>query len=151
MNLCQFFTPLWVAAGRVCRYGDRWSLSIELMPRNAFHARMRTPLLFALFQKNAARTLVGFVLYRECDDLHQMAKPYRELLSSYEGPLWMAVCRMALRRLDGSAQLRDIYNELERNRPTRTQWWREKIRQTLRTYADVFNPKGGGYYELRAT
>lgn len=136
-------------AGRVCRYGDRWSLSIELMPRNAFHARMRTPLLFALFEKNAARRLIGFVLYRECDDLHQMAKPYRELLSSYEGSIWRAVCLLALRRLGGRASLPEIYDELERNRPTRTEWWREKIRQTLRAYGGLFEPKGDGLYELR--
>lgn len=143
-------TYFFQTAGRVCRYGERWSLSIELMPRNAFHARMQTPLLFALFEKNAARTLVGFVLYRECDDLHQMAKPYRELLSSYEGPIWLAVCRMALRRLGGSASLKQIYTELERNRPTRTEWWREKVRQTLRVYGQVFKPLGEGAYELRA-
>lgn len=143
-------TYFFQTAARVCRYGDRWSLSIELMPRNAFHARMQTPLLFALFEKNAERRLIGFVLYRECDDLHQMAKPYRELLSSYEGPIWLAVCRMALRRLGGSASLPAIYNELERNRPTRTDWWREKIRQTLRTYGNAFKPLGGGAYELRA-
>lgn len=141
-------TYFFQTARRVCEYGERWSLSIELMPRNAFHARMKTPLLFALFQKNAARTLVGFVLYRECDDLHQMAKPYRELLSSYEGPIWLAVCRMALRRLGGSASLKQIYLELERNRPTRTEWWREKIRQTLRAYGDIFKALGEGQYEL---
>jgi site-specific DNA-methyltransferase (adenine-specific) len=141
-------TYFFQTARRVCEYGDRWSLSIELMPRNAFHTRMRTPLLFALFEKNAARRLVGFVLYRECDDLHQMGKPYRELLSSYEGPIWMAVCRMALRRLGGSATLQQIYRELEANRPTRTQWWREKIRQTLRAYGEVFKPLGEGCYEV---
>lgn len=143
-------TYFFQTAGRVCRYGERWSLSIELMPRNAFHSRMQTPLLFALFEKNAKRTLVGFVLYRECDDLHQMAAPYRELLSAQEGPIWKAVCHMALRRLGGSASLKQIYAELERNRPTRTEWWREKIRQTLRAYAD-FKALGGGNYELRGT
>lgn len=140
-------TYLFQTARRVSQYADRWSLSIELMPRNAFHARMRTPLLFALFEKNAKRTLVGFVLYRECDDLHMMAKPYRELLSSCEGSIWKACCRMALRRLGGSASLKQIYDELERNRPTRTQWWREKIRQTLRAYSE-FIAHGDGQYEL---
>ena len=142
-------TYFFQTAGRVCRYGDRWSLSIELMPRNAFHARMRTPLLFALFEKNAPRTLIGFVLYRECDDLHQMAQPYRELFSSYTGSIWMAACHLALRRLGGEADLKSIYHELERNRPTRTEWWREKVRQTLRAYVDIFRPIGGGRYELR--
>lgn len=147
-----FILPAYImqTAGRVSRYGDRWSLSIELMPRDAFHARMRTPLLFAMFQKNAARRLIGFVLYRECDDLHQMAKPYRELLSSYEGPVWLATCRLALRRLGGAASLKQIYAELERNRPTRTNWWREKIRQTLRVYGNVFEPLGEGRYVLKA-
>lgn len=141
-------TYFFQTAGRVCDYGDRWSMSIELMPRNAFHNRMQTPLLFALFEKNAKRRMVGFVLYRECDDLHQMAKPYRELLSGHEGSAWLAVCRMALRRLGGSASLKQIYDELERNRPTRTEWWREKIRQTLRAY-EAFRPLGDGHYELR--
>ena len=89
------------------------------------------------------------MLYRECDDLHQMAQPYRELLSSYEGPIWKAVCAMALRRLGGAADLPAIYRELENNRPTRTTWWREKIRQTVRQYRDTFNPLGDGHYELR--
>ncbi len=140
---------LFQTAARVSRYGDRWSMSIELMPRDAFHARMRTPLVWAIFEKNAARTLIGFVLYRECDDLHQMALPYRELLSSYEGSVWLATCRLAMRRLGGRAHLKEIYAELERNRPTRTDWWREKIRQTVRQYGKVFAPLGEGVYELR--
>lgn len=143
-------TYLFQTAGRVCKYADRWSLSIELLPRNAFSTRMRTPLLFALFEKNAARTLVGFVLYRECADLHQMSPPYRELLSSCSGSIWKAVCELALRHLGGSASLKQIYQELERNRPTRTNWWREKIRQTLRLYDEAFAPLGEGHYELRS-
>lgn len=142
-------TYFFQTAGRVCRYGDRWSLSIELMPRNAFHSRMQTPLLFALFEKNAKRRLVGFVLYRECADLHQMAQPYRELLSSVEGSIWKATCELVVRRLGGAAHLKDIYGELEGNRPTRTEWWREKVRQTLRAYTDAFRPLGAGNYELK--
>lgn len=146
-----FILPCYImqTASRVSRYGDRWSIAIDLMPRDAFSSRMRTPLLWAVFSKNSARTLVGFVLYRECDDLHQMEKPYRELFSACEGPVWMAGVQLAMRRLGGRAHLKELYRELERNRPTRTDWWREKIRQTVRVYDRVFAPMGDGVYELR--
>lgn len=141
-------TYFFQTAARVCRYTGQWSLACELTPRNAFHSRMRTPLLFAVFSKDRQRVLVGLSLYAEADALHRMAEPYRRILSARQGSAWKAVCQVALERLGGEAALSDLYLELERNRPTQTSWWREKIRQTLRVYPDAFRAIEPGRYAL---
>ena len=110
---------------------------------------MQTPLLFAVFSKDARRLLVGFALYREAADVQGMARPYREALQSASGSAWRTVCSIALQRLGGSGSLKQIYAELEGNRPSKTQFWREKVRQTLRVYADAFTALDVGHYALR--
>lgn len=145
-----FILPVYLfqTAGRVSRYADRWSISQELLPRNAFHTRMQTPLLFAIFSKDRQRKLIGFGLYREAADVLMLSKKYRTELEKSSGSVWKTVCRIALDACGGRASLTEIYSELERNRPTRTQFWREKIRQTLRHYSDTFAPIGVANYAL---
>lgn len=135
-------------ASRVMSLLDHWSVSQEMLPRSAFCYRMREPLVFGVFSKDVRRVLVGFALYAHEADRQAMARPYRELLSKQHGSAWRAVCHLALSRLGGKATLPEIYAELERNRPTRTQWWREKIRQTLRVYPDSFAAVTAGRYRL---
>jgi site-specific DNA-methyltransferase (adenine-specific) len=139
---------LFQTAARVAGYADRWSISQELLPRNAFHTRMQTPLLFAIFSKDAKRRLIGFALYREAADVQALPDPYRVLLESSSGSVWKAVCKAALSACGGSGSLKQIYAELEDHRPTRTQFWREKIRQTLRHYSDTFVPIATARYAL---
>lgn len=134
-------------AGRVARYGERWSLMQELIPRNIYPG-LKLPLMFALFSKDRRRTMVGFALYREADDVSRMSNPYRELLSHCDGPLWKSVAEIALERLGGEADLQQIYAEVESNRPTQTRFWREKLRQTLRTFNDTFVTMGRARYAL---
>lgn len=138
-------TYFFQTAARVSRYAERWSIATELLPRNAFHNRMRTPLMFTVFSKDKRRAMVGLVLYAEADALHRMAAPYRKLLAAQQGSAWRAVCRLALERLGGEAELPAIYAELEQNRPTPTTWWREKVRQTLRHYGDFIALDVGRY------
>lgn len=132
-------------ASRVTRYMERWSMSIDLVPRNAFSGRMRTPLMFAVFSKDAKRTLIGLAFYEEADALRKMAEPYKAMLSEQSGSAWRAVCELALKRLGGEATLTQIYHELKFNRPTRNRWWRQKIRQTLRHYTDFIAVETGRY------
>lgn len=141
-------TYFFQTARRVARYAERWSIAHELLPRNAFHRRMQTPLTFAVFSKDAKRILIGFALYREAADVHALAEPYRQALAATRGSLWKTVCQLALQRLGGEADLPTIYAEIEAHRPSRTQFWREKIRQTLRGYADTFRPVTTGRYAL---
>jgi len=134
-------------AQRVAGYNERWSITAEMIPRNVF-TRLREPLVFAVFSKDRRRVLVGLALYNEAADVKGLAKPYKEALSGTRGSMWKTVCRVALERLGGEADLVAIYAEIEGNRPSRTQFWREKIRQTLREYADCFRVVATGRYAL---
>lgn len=134
-------------AQRVAGYNERWSITAEMIPRNVF-PRLREPLVFAVFSKDRRRILVGLALYNEAADVKGLAKPYKEALSCSRGSMWKTVCRVALERLGGEADLPAIYAEVEGNRPSRTQFWREKIRQTLREYADCFRVVETGRYAL---
>lgn len=136
-------------AGRVAELLESWSILGEMIPRSAFNYRMRESLMFAVFSRDRRRTIVGFALYEEEADRLGMARPYRELVR--RGAKWVDVCRLALERLGGEADLPAIYRELERNRPGRSRFWREKIRQTLRLYAAQFRAIGEGRYALEAT
>lgn len=145
-----FILPVYFfqTARRVAGYADRWSITHDLLSRNAFHSRMRTPLTFAVFSKDLRRILVGFALYRETADVQSLSAPYRDALAQTRGSIWETVCRLALRGLGGEADLPTIYAEVEQNRPSRTQFWREKIRQTLRIYRDSFRAVATGRYAL---
>lgn len=141
-------TYFFQTASRLARYADQWSVSHELLPRNAFHSRMRTPLTFAVFAKDLRKLLIGFALYREAADLQALAGDYREALSGTEGETWKSACERALRRLGGEACLQAIYAEVEKNKPSRTEFWREGIRRTLRTYTAAFQAVEIGRYAL---
>ena len=145
-----FILPIYFfqSAGRVLKYNERWSISHELLPRTAFHSRMRTPLMFTVFSKDAKRLLFGLGLYQEADEFTRVKRIYRELMTATKGSMWKAVCQLALSRLGGQATLADIYKELEAHRPTPNAFWRDKIRQTLRVYRDVFKPLGPGHFAL---
>jgi hypothetical protein len=135
-------------AARVVRFAERWSIQQEAIPRNIFQ-RISLPLVFAMFSKDRKRTLVGFALYHDAHDVLQMPVEYREALAAGVG-VWRRLVRVAMRRLGGRARLPEIYAELEGRRPGTGKWWREKVRQTLRYYADDFAVIEEGHYQLRA-
>lgn len=134
-------------AAKVVRMAERWSLMQEAIPRNVFD-RLSVPLVFAMFSKDRERTLVGFALYREAYDVLQMPAEYRAAIAAGAG-VWRRLVLVALRRLGGRARLPEIYAELEGKRPGTGQFWREKVRQTLRVYANDFDPLGEGQYQLK--
>lgn len=138
---------LFQTAGRLTRYAEQWSIAQEMIPRNIYPG-LSLPLVFARFIKDQRRVLVGFALYFELADLQQFEKSYRETIGCVSASIWKDVVVQAVQRLGGSASLSRIYAEIEGSRPTRTKWWREKIRQTLRRYAEVFQWDGQGTYSL---
>lgn len=140
-------TYVFQTASRVVEYNKRWSLSQEMIPKNIY-PRLSLPLVFAMFSKDRKRTLVGFALYGETLNVQMLPRPYREAMSDGGGPIWKNVVDQALQRLGGEATLKQIYNEVEGNRPTTNKFWREKIRQTLRVYDDRFQPLGDGRYSI---
>jgi hypothetical protein len=135
---------------RVAGYADKWSLMQEMIPRNIYPG-LSLPLVFALFSKDKRRTMVGFALYREATDVQGLPAPYRAALSKGAGPVWREVVGAALRALGGEASVQDLYAEISGNRPTQTEFWQAKVRQTLRRYSGHFAPIAHGRYRLQDT
>lgn len=135
-------------ASRVADYAERWSLMQEMIPRNIYPG-LSLPLVFAIFSKDRRRTMVGFALYREAADVLGMPEPYRASVSAGGGPVWREAVTAALRALGGEANVTALYAEIGGKRPTRTQFWQEKIRQTLRRYSEHFTPVAPGRYRLQ--
>lgn len=146
---CAFILPTFAfqTASRVAKYAERWSLMQSMIPRNVFRG-LSKPLVFAIFSKDRCRTMVGFTLYREVAEMQCLAKPYRDTLTAVAGPVWLMVVEEAMRRLGGVADVQRLYAEIEGKRPTKTQFWKEQIRRTLRRYAKKFVPLGEGRYRL---
>jgi len=134
-------------ASRVARYAEQWSLMQEMIPRNIYPG-LSLPLVFALFSKDRRKHMVGFALYHEAADVQKFPLPYRESLCVGAGPVWRTVVESALRARGGEANVQDLYAEISGKRPTKTRFWQEAIRRTLRRYADWFIPVSPGRYRL---
>lgn len=122
-------------AARVVDYSKRWSLAQEMIPRNIFHG-LSLPLLFAVFSKDARRTLVGFALYPETDAAKRLSPEAQDILANKRarGSVWREVVDWALTELGGEGEVSQIYRLVEGRRPTENRFWREKLRQTLNRY-----------------
>lgn len=117
---------------RVLRYAEDWRLDIQMIPRTIFPG-IKLPLIFAQFRKQGPQW-VGLALYQAVDGVARMAPEARETLARGQGSVWRAVVADALDALGPQASLREIYDHVAPRRPSQTQWWREKVRQTLQRY-----------------
>jgi site-specific DNA-methyltransferase (adenine-specific) len=131
-----FILPAFVlqTASTIELLAERWSVRQDMLPRNLFGG-LSHPLCFALFTKGAARGMVGFALYHELAAVNRLQARYRALLAEGEGSVWAAVTRAALEALGGTANLQQLYREIEGHRPTANAFWREKVRQTVQRIA----------------
>lgn len=150
---CGLLLPAYVlqTSSKVVAMNERWSISQELMPRNIF-PRLHLPLVFTMFRKDPARTLVGFFLYREAADVTALPKPVREAMAHTRntGSVWRDAVLAAFRAMGRhEASLGDIYAAVEAKRPTENRFFREKVRQVLQVYAD-FRRVRPGVWALRA-
>ncbi|GAI44270.1 unnamed protein product, partial [marine sediment metagenome] len=93
----------------------------------------------------------GFALFEQAAAVQRMPRHYRDLLEGSAGSVWLAVAQLAFQRLGGRATLDELYRELENARPTATRWWKEKLRQTVRRYNEIFQPLDRGTYALRSS
>lgn len=143
-----FLLPAYVlqTSSKVVTMNRRWSISQELMPRNIF-PRLHLPLVFTLFRKDRARTLVGFFLYREANDVAKMPKELQDALRQpAKGSVWRQAVRAAFKRIgESKATLDALYAAVER--PSTNNFWREKVRQTLQAYPE-FQRLGPGQWAI---
>lgn len=116
-------------AANVVRWNERWSMTQEMMPRNVFRG-LSKPLMLARFTRDPKPTLSGLILYHEAAAVSDMPRIYRTALEEGRSG-WAAVVERAIDNLGGSAELNEIYLEIEPRRPTANRFWKEKVRQTL--------------------
>lgn len=133
---------------RVARYTDMWSMKCEMIPRDGFFNGMQKPLVFALFSKDAKRTMVGFALYREAAEIRELPDHFQDVLRQgrpYRSA-WRAVVEEALELMGGEATLSQVYDIVSGRQPTENQHWREKVRQILQLH---FVKTGPARYALK--
>jgi predicted RNA methylase len=144
---CGLIVPAYFmqSPSTVVRWNRVWTIHSELLPRTLF-PRARLPLIFALFTKDPVPSFRGMRLFLEAYSMEDLNPEFREEMNSGRG-LWRGVVFQALQRLGGRAHLKDIYHVVGRNRPTKNEWWREKVRQTLQR-AGCFSAQGAGVWSI---
>ncbi len=142
---CGFLLPAYAlqTPSRVLRWNVAWSMQQWALPRTLFPGG-KSPLVFVTFRKDGGRRLVGFFLYRETQDVAEMAAWVRQALL-HEPLSWRQVVAEALRRLGGTGTPTQIYRLLAGARPTANQWWQAKVRQALQRH---FTPIRRGLWGL---
>lgn len=119
-------------ASTVERWRQSCSIRQEALPRDLF-PRIRVPLSFYLFTKDFQRRLFGFALFEEAQDVRQLPKRLRLVLTA-ERPVrrtWSAVVEEAMQMLGGEADLDALYSAVEPNRHTQNRLWRDTVRREL--------------------
>lgn len=117
----------------VVRLGKKWSISQEMLPRNIFPNSIK-PLTFGTFIRDNSPMLIGFRLYHETAMMDEFSKDTKEELyygSSETRSIWKSAIANTLNRLGGKASLKDIYDSMRNNRPTKNEFWKEQIRKVL--------------------
>lgn len=79
----------------------------------------------------------------------KMTKEYQIDIRDSRKATWKDVVAASLEYLGGRATLKDIYMELEGHEKTNTNhYWKEKIRQTLQMYENIFKSEEKGVWAL---
>lgn len=135
-------------ASVIVRLQKQFSISQEMLPRNIFQ-NMEKPIMWAMFTKEKRTFLSGFFLYEETAALADLNKEAKQLVvgNTSSPTCWRDAVTMALESLGGRANLQQIYQCLEKKRPSENPWWREQIRKVAGQH---FVRIGAGEYALPA-
>jgi site-specific DNA-methyltransferase (adenine-specific) len=142
-----FIVPaaLFSSARQTMSLSDRgWSIRCETLPR-FIYPRLSMPLAWAVFRKEAQRTLIGFAIYAEVAAIADIRREYRRLLEHGSRPPWRAVVTKALEICGGTASLKLLTRLIAHARPTDNRFWQDKIRQV---YVEHMERVTTGVYRL---
>lgn len=112
---------------RVLRYAEDWRLETHMLPRTLFPG-LKLPISFVFFRKGGPQW-VGMALYEQAAEVEMLSETAQETLKHGAGSVWRSVVLDAIASLGGTASVADLYAAIEGKRPTKTQWWKEKVRQ----------------------
>lgn len=100
-----FVLPAFVfqSSAKVERMSEQFTVQQSMIPRNLF-PRLSLPLVFATFTKERHRRLIGFMLYREAQEIRAIDKCWRDRVAKGREPggVWLPVVREILASLGGS-------------------------------------------------
>lgn len=117
----------------VVRLGRKWSIGQEMIPRDIFPGLIK-PLAFGTFIRDNSPALFGFRLYREAAAMREFSKEVTDDLchgSAEARGVWKSAIGKALQSLGGKASLKEIYDSMRNNRPTKNEFWKEQVRKVL--------------------
>lgn len=123
-------TYVFKSAIRVTRWMDRFSMDVNLIPRNLF-PRLSKELVWAKCIKGGQRRFFGLMLFAEQCDVERMRRPIREAL--VRPGTWREAVRIALEALGGCASLQAIYDMITPERRVSAHW-QPKVRQILQLH-----------------
>lgn len=118
-------------ARQIMKFNRLWTLNQEIIPRDLF-PQLSMPLIFGSFIRDNRPHLIGFRLFPELAAMKLLSAQVQENLSTKVNgtrSVWRETIKQALTDLGGTAPLADIYRHMEGRRPTKNQFWKEKIRQ----------------------
>jgi adenine-specific DNA-methyltransferase len=129
-----------------------WTIMQEGLPRDLFPG-LSKPLIFGLFTRDYSPRLIGFRLFPEMAENHDLPEAVREKLANgVKGPrsVWRETVIAAMERFDGKASLAQIYAALSGKRPTSNAHWREQVRKVLRDSRHFLRVDDGVYTRAAA-
>lgn len=129
-----FILPAYIlqTSSKVEKMSQKFSISQQMLPRNLF-PNARLPLVFATFTKDRARSLHGFLLYREAQEIKAIDRRWRAMLEQARetAGAWYLVVLEVLAGLGGEADLESIYGAIQPRRPTDNAHWKPQVRKVL--------------------
>lgn len=121
---------LFQTSATVVRYAERFSLEVEMVPRDVFPGLQR-PLVLARMVKKPERRIVGIAFAREIADLRAVPAEFRLVLKRSRTNVWVAAAEKALRAIGRPATVDEVARCVVGDRPTATAFWREALRKAL--------------------
>lgn len=129
-----FILPAYIlqTSSKVERMADKFSIGQKMLPRNLF-PNARLPLVFATFTKDRERSLSGFLLYREAQEIRAIDRRWQEAVAGARDSrgTWYGVVHEILVALGGEADLEHVYSAIQPKRPSDNPHWKAKVRQVL--------------------
>lgn len=135
-NKAGFLLPCYFlqTADTFMRFARNWYMDQKMIPRNLFKG-LSKPLMFATFiRENNPEIHGGFQLYAELCDVNRLKDNVREIVATRtkrNGSVWREAVISIMQDIGGKATLDDLYNMMEKKRPTENSYWREKVRQVV--------------------
>jgi adenine-specific DNA-methyltransferase len=125
----------------------RWSMHVELVPRDLF-GRLSLPICLVQFRRSSERVMVGFAGYHELLAVRALPRETQAILADAPDGAWRTVVARALAALGGEATLDQIYAAIEGHRRTQGRpFWRDRVRAIC---GERFTRVGVGRFRLAA-